>query len=75
MATTTPKKVSVNIKLNNGTDSAGNVNTVTISLGKLSLTGFNADKALAVTSLLTPCLTKAVYAVEKVEVSTLTANA
>lgn len=75
MATTTPKKVSVNIKLNNGTDSAGNVKTVSVNLGKLSLTRFDADKVLAVKTLLEPCLAKTVHAVEKVEVSTLTANA
>ena len=73
MANTMLKKVSVNVKLNNGTDSQGNVKTVNVGLGTLSTTGFNADKALAVVSLLGPCLSKTVYAVEKVEVSTLTA--
>ena len=73
MANTALKKVSVNIKLDNGMDSEGNIRTVTISLGSLSKDNFNADKALAVITALEPCLNKEVNTVEKVEVSTITA--
>ncbi len=73
MANVALKKVSVNVKLNNGTDSEGNQRTVTISLGTLSKDNFNADKALTVIAALEPCLDKALSAVEKVEVSTITA--
>ena len=71
MATATLKKVSVNVKLDNGTDAAGNVKTVGVSLGTLSTSGFDANKVMAIVPLLEPCLTKSVYSVEKVEVSTL----
>ena len=73
MANTALKKVSVNIKLDNGMDSEGNIRTVTVSLGSLSKDNFNADKALAVITALEPCLNKEVNTVEKVEVSTITA--
>ena len=73
MANSEVKKVSVNVKLENGTDTSGNIKTVSLSLGTLSKDNFDADKALAVVSLLAPCLNKTVNAVEKVEVSTLTA--
>ena len=68
---TTPKKVSVNVKLDNGTDDKGNVRTVNLSLGNLSLSGFDAAKAMAVVNLIKPCLCHTVYNVEKVEVSDL----
>lgn len=72
MATVTTKKISFNIKLNNGTDAEGNVKTVTLQLGKLSIAGYNDDKALALANLLQPCLDKSIHATEKVVVSTVT---
>ena len=65
------KKVSVNIKLNNGTTN-GVVKTLSLSLGTLNKTSFDAQKAMNIVNLLGDCLSKPVYAVEKVEVSTLT---
>lgn len=65
------KKLSVNVKLNNGT-SGGVVKTVSLSLGNLKTTAFDAQKAMNIVSLLGDCLSKPVYTVEKVEVSTLT---
>lgn len=73
MANATLKKVSVNVRLENGTDDDGNMKYVSISLGKLSVSNFNADQALAIVTLLAPCLNKTVGLVEKTEVSTLTA--
>ncbi|MBQ9388579.1 MAG: hypothetical protein IJR27_03890 [Synergistaceae bacterium] len=73
MAIATVKKVSVSVRLDNGTDSQGNVKTVNIQLGNMSETNFDDDKALAVVSVLGPCLSKTVVSVEKTEVSTLTA--
>lgn len=69
--TSTLKKVSVNVKLDNGTDAQGNVKTVSVPLGNLSVQNFDAEKAMAVVTLLEDCLLKSVYSVEKVEVSTL----
>ena len=68
---TSTKKISVNVKLDNGTDEKGNVRTVNLGLGNLSLSGFDAEKAMAVVDLIKPCLCHTVYSVEKVEVSEL----
>ncbi len=73
MANTTLTKVAVQLRLNNGTDSQGNVKTVGLSLGNLSTANYDADKALAVARLLSPCLTKTVSRVQEVKTSTLTA--
>ena len=71
-AVTTLNKVSVSLKLNNGTSATGAVKTVSISLGTLKKDAFNADKAMAIVGALTPCLNKTLVSVNKTEVSTLT---
>ena len=72
-AVTTPSKVSVSLKLNNGTNpETGAVKTVSISLGSLNKDAFNADKAMAIVGLLTPCLAKPLLSVNKTEASVLT---
>lgn len=71
-AVTTLNKVSVNVKVNNGTTPTGTVKTLSVSLGSLNKDAFDADKAMAIVRLLEPCLEKALVSVEKVEVSTLT---
>lgn len=53
--TSTPKKVSVSVKLNDGVDSDGNISVVSLSLGSLSLNGYDDEKALAVVSALNVC--------------------
>lgn len=73
MANAALKKVSVNLKLENGTDAYGNVKLINLSIGNLSKDTFDADKALAIAGLIEPCLSKAVSSVEKTEVSTITA--
>ena len=75
MANTTLKKVSVNIKLDNGTDGMGNQRIVSVSLGTLNKDNFDADKVIAVISKLGPCLDKEILAIEKAELSTITASA
>ena len=65
------KQISVNVRLNNGT-SNGVVKTVTVSLGNLKETAWDAQKVMNVVSLLGNVLSKPVYTVEKVEVDTLT---
>ncbi|MBQ7217037.1 MAG: hypothetical protein IJS39_13760 [Synergistaceae bacterium] len=70
-ATATTTKIAVNLKLNNGVSSTGNVKTVSVSMGKINKAAFDADKALAVSSLIGQCLTKQVYYLEKVEYSAI----
>ena len=69
--TTTLNKVSVNVKLNNGTNANGTAKTLSLSLGSLNKAAFDASKAMAIVDLLEPCLEKTLHSVEKVEVSTL----
>ncbi len=73
MANVTLTKVSVRLKLENGTDAEGNMKYVNLSLGSLSKDNFDADKALAVKALLAPCLSKTVGSVEMTQVSEITA--
>ena len=73
MAVETMKKVGVSVRLENGTDSSGNMKYVSLSLGNINKDNFDADKALAVVTALAPCLTKTVSSVEKTATSTLTA--
>lgn len=60
MATNTIVKNVCQLRLNNGTDSQGNVKTVGINLGQLSPTGWDDDKALAIADKLEDCLTKTI---------------
>lgn len=73
MATSILKKVSVNIKLDDGTDTQGNTKTVNVSLGSLNKNTFDADKVIAVIGALEPCLSKSIAGIEKTEVSSLSA--
>ena len=72
--TTTVSKISVNVKVSNGTNANGTPKTLSIGLGSLDKDAFNADKAKAIVDLLEPCLAKTRLSVEKVEVSTLTSS-
>ncbi len=74
MATTTLNKVSVVFKLENGTDAEGNIKYVDLPLGNLSTDNFDADKALAVKSVLAPCLSKTVGRVEMIQTSIVSAS-
>ena len=47
--------------LNNGTDTQGNVTTVTVNLGTLSDTGWDAEKAFNIMEAIEACLTKTIY--------------
>lgn len=73
MAVKTLKKMSVAVKVNAGADSEGNIKTATLSLPNLSELSYNADKALAIVSALSPCLSKTITAVEETAVNTLSA--
>ena len=73
MATTTLRKVSVTIKLDDGEDSQGNPKTVSVSLGSLNKDTFDADKVVAIAGGLEPCFNKSLTGIEKTEVSSITA--
>lgn len=73
MAVENLTKVAVSLRLNNGTDSQGNVKTVGVSLGSISMSGYTADKARNVALALSPCLSKTVSRVETTKTFTITA--
>lgn len=71
MATTTVQDVAVKLKLNNGVTPAGTVKTVSVSLGKMSIEGFDPTKVDNITALIAPCLAKSIYETVKVETSNI----
>ena len=71
-ARTVTEKIAVNLLLNNGTTTSGQVKTIPISIGKINTNTFDADKALTVAGLIEDCLTKSVYDLQKVEISSIT---
>lgn len=64
-------KVSVVVKLNNGTGEDGKVRTSSLNLGNIDVDTYEDQKAMNIVNLLRPCLAKEVYEVQKVEVSIL----
>ena len=67
-------KISVNMKLNNGTKDGKTV-TVNQALPTMSLAAYDDDKAMTVIDAITPCLEKTLNGVEKVVTSKLVKNA
>lgn len=65
-ATTTLTKTSVSIKLDNG-----NSKTVSVSLGSLDKSAFDADKAMNIIALLANILDKQISTIEKTDKSEL----
>ncbi|MBQ7150920.1 MAG: hypothetical protein IJR94_01545 [Synergistaceae bacterium] len=72
--TKTRDSIAVNVVLNNGTYD-GKVKTLSVNLGKLSTTNYDADKAMDVVELLEPCLSKELYKVQEVDVNSMEASA
>lgn len=69
---------AVSMLLNNGTDpSTGQIKTVSVSIGTLSnnVSAFDADKAIAISSAISNCLTKPLYRTQKTTKSYITAGA
>lgn len=70
----TPKTRKVTMKLNNGTDSQGNIKTVNLNLGSLDVGAWNADKAMAIMDALSPCLSKTIHQRVTTEENIMTAG-
>lgn len=64
-------KNQCNIKLNNGTGADGTVQTVNVSLGTLSASGWDAQKAMTIAEALGRCFTKTIYDVQHVQTNKL----
>ena len=69
--TTECKKISVAMKLNDGTTTTGAVKTVSLNLGSLNKAAFDADKVVNIVNALTPCFDRRLHTLEKTEVSEL----
>lgn len=63
-------RVSVAAKLNNGTKD-GKVQTLNLSLGTLSTSGYDDQKAMNIVELMKPVISKDVYNVQETKVSIL----
>lgn len=74
MAVNTIDSIAVVAVINNGTYD-GKVKTANVNLGKMSVTNYDDDKALAVVESLESCLAKELYLIRKVVSSTLEASA
>ncbi len=70
-AVTECKNISVVMKLNNGTTTTGAVKTVSVNLGSLNKSAFDADKVINIVDALIPCLDRSLHVLEKTEVSEL----
>lgn len=55
------------MKLDNGTDDKGNVKTVNNTFPTLSISGWDMDKAMAISNAVRPCLSHTVYSHELVD--------
>ena len=65
------ESIRVQMMLNNGTTQTGQIKTVAVSLGKISLTNYNADKAINIADAVSDVLAKALTQVRKTKVSSL----
>lgn len=67
-------KRTASVKLENGTDSSGNIKYVSAALGTLSPQRWDADKILGIVSALAPCLNKTIGRVEGTTTFDITAS-
>lgn len=72
MASATLTKRLLQMALNNGSTSTGQVRTVNVSLGNVTTTdGYTDDKAVAIAMALMPCLDKTVYRINRIDTNSL----
>lgn len=70
-AEVTVSSVKAYVRLVNGQTAQGATKYLNLSLGAMNKDAFDDDKALAITSLLEPCLSKAVGGLQKSVVSNI----
>ena len=76
MASRTTTKYTVQMKLNNGSTASGGIRTVSVSLGKLSLTGYTETsttygKVLSICNALEDCFSKSLHEIVETRTSRL----
>lgn len=72
MATENLSKIACRLLLNNGTSSGGTAKTVTVNYPNISRTGYTADRAFTIATLMEPCLAKTINAIQSVKTSSIT---
>ena len=72
MATESLTKIACRLLLNNGSSGSGATKTVTVNYPTISRTGYTADRAFAIATLMEPCLEKTIYAIQSVKTSSIT---
>ena len=68
---TQDRSIKVQMMLNNGTTQTGQLKTVAVSIGKLSLTNYDAEKALTVADAVSDVLAKDLSEVRQTKTSSL----
>lgn len=68
---TQERSVKVQMLLNNGTTQTGQLKTVAVSIGKLSLTNYDAEKALNVADAVSDVLAKDLSEVRQTKTASL----
>ena len=74
MATETFKTLSLQLALENGRDSSGNMTYVKQSIQYARASGYTADKYLSIVSALEPCLSKDVGQASAIKTYAVTAS-
>lgn len=74
-AKVTLQKTTVNVLFTTGTTESGTTKTYAQSLGRISPTNFDAEKAMAIINLLTPCVLYPLNSVTKFDSSVITKEA
>lgn len=69
--TETDRSIRVQMMLNNGTTQTGQIKTVAVSLGKISLTRYNATKAITIADAVSEMLAKDMAELRKTTISML----
>ena len=67
MASEILSKISVGLKLDNGTTTTGAIKTVTVSLPAINKAAYDVDKVAAIIPLLVPVLSKTIVKAVKTE--------
>ncbi|MBQ7665408.1 MAG: hypothetical protein IJS42_01695 [Synergistaceae bacterium] len=74
--TRTLTDATVKMLLNNGSDpTTGEIRTVGVSIGSLNASAYDADKALAIASAVSQCLTKTLYRTQEITKNYIAASA
>lgn len=70
-ATANLEKITISLKLDDGTTTAGGVKTVSQQLANINTQTVDDQKVYNIATLLAPCLSKSIYQIAKIETSSI----